>query len=437
MRPRLYANPDRPSNVDRASLTGQLDDLAGRRVPGYETFKNYFNDVFAFNAQTTELRPLRKGSKVIAGTVLGRMAGEVDGIAPHVNFAIRPAGRGAPSIDPKPILDGWKLLEATAIYRASGENPFFDDLGIGQILLLNKTELIKRVLSDPRLEIYSCGRTDIQNGVIGRRILALMEYLAEKGFRLTVTSLQCGHSFLTASGNPSNHSFGNAIDIAAVNGIPILGNQGPGTITEAVLKTVLQLQGTMEPEELISLMDFGGPSFPLSDHADHIHVGYDSSYAAGSASEQFVQLLKPDQWERLIDRLGEIDNPEVPVGPSRFSLPTDNEQAGDGEGSGDEGSGDEGGNGNGEGGNGNGDGNGKPDRSAPRLQGTPRRVAPPVAPLPLRSARIPRPDRPRRWALPGAGPRCRGSRGARERPRGQDGGRTAPAPPPAAPPQAL
>ena len=29
-----------------------------------------------------------------------------------------------------------------------------------------------------------------------------------------------------------------------------------------------------------------------------------------------MQLLKPDQWQRLIDRLGEIDNPEVPTEPS-------------------------------------------------------------------------------------------------------------------------
>ena len=57
------------------------------------------------------------------GTVLGRI-GKTDELAPHVHFAIRPAGRGAPKIDPKPILDGWKLLEATAIYRAAGKNPF-------------------------------------------------------------------------------------------------------------------------------------------------------------------------------------------------------------------------------------------------------------------------------------------------------------------------
>ena len=44
---------------------------------------------------------------------------------PHLDFAIRPAGSGAPQIDPKPILDGWKLLEATAIYRASGRNVLY------------------------------------------------------------------------------------------------------------------------------------------------------------------------------------------------------------------------------------------------------------------------------------------------------------------------
>ena len=321
LRPRLYALPDRPKVRDRASLSGQLDDLAGRRLPGYETFKNYFNDVFGLRAKDSELRPLREGSKVVAGTVLGRVSGPVDGVAPHVNFSIRPAGRGAPRIDPKPILDGWKLLEATAIYRAAGKNPFAVNLGVGQVLLLSKQALIRRVLSDPRLEIYSCGRTDIRTGQVDRRVLAMLEYLVEKGFRLTVTSLRCGHSYLTASGNVSNHSSGNAVDIPTINGIPVTGNQGPGTLTEALLKTVLSLQGTMRPDELISLQDLGGPSFALADHYDHVHVGYRPLYGPGELDQQFVQLLKPDQWQRLIERIGEIDNPTVPVGPSDYSLP--------------------------------------------------------------------------------------------------------------------
>ena len=179
----------------------------------------------------------------------------------------------------------------------------------------------QRVLADPRIEIYSCGRTDIESGQIDRRTLAMLEYLAERGYRMTLTSLKCGHSFYTSSGNVSAHSSGNAVDIAQVNGMPILGNQGPGSITEAVVRDLLKLQGTMRPAQIITLMEFGGPTFAMGDHDDHIHVGYTPSYGSGKPFDQLAQVLKPDQWERLIDRLGEIDNPEVPTKPSDASLP--------------------------------------------------------------------------------------------------------------------
>ena len=79
----------------------------------------------------------------------------------------------------------------------------------------------------------------------------------------------------------------------------------------------------MEPSQVISLMDFGGPSFAMGDHADHVHVGYAPlSSAAGDPSGEFVQILKPDQWERLIGRIAEIDNPKVAASPSRYSLPS-------------------------------------------------------------------------------------------------------------------
>jgi hypothetical protein len=110
------------------------------------------------------------------------------------------------------------------------------------------------------------------------------------------------------------------VDIAAVNGTPILGHQGPGSITDTVLREVLRLQGTMAPEELISLEELGGPSFALPDHNDHIHIGWQPMYSLGH-QVQFVGMLKPDQWNRLIGRLGEIDNPEVPTEPSPASVP--------------------------------------------------------------------------------------------------------------------
>ena len=118
----------------------------------------------------------------------------------------------------------------------------------------------------------------------------------------------------------SAHSYGSAVDIAAVNGIPITGHQGPGTITEAVIKDLLLLQGTMRPAQIISLMDLGPPTFILPDHYNHIHVGY-TLHHLGSSIKQLGEILKPDQWQRLIQRLGEIKNPKVPSKPSDASLP--------------------------------------------------------------------------------------------------------------------
>jgi hypothetical protein len=262
---------------------------------------------------------LRVGSKVIAGTVLGRVGDGAEGIDPHINFSIRPAGKGAPRIDPKPILDGWKLLEATAIYRAEGKSPFARLSGAG-VLLLSKEVLQKRVLANEDLEIYECGREDIAGGRIDRRILAMLEYLTVKGYNLTITSLQCGHGLLTTSGNVSEHTTGTAVDIPVINGTPVTGHQGLGSITDELVHAVLQLQGTMHPHQVISLEDLPGEtSFAMGDHYDHVHVGYQP--IEGGPEAKFAALLKPNQWQRLINRLGEIENPSVPVRPSEYAVP--------------------------------------------------------------------------------------------------------------------
>ncbi len=321
-RDRLFALPERKANRKTADLTGQLDGLLGNAVPGYETFKAYFTGVLKFDPKTMEAQPLRRGSKVVAGTVLGKVGDTEPDVAPHVHFAIEPAGRGARKIDPKPILDGWKLLEATAIYRAAGKNPFADSANVGQILLMSKGQLEQRVLRDPNIELYSCGRDDIKSGQIDRRVLASLAYLSQRGFRPTVTSLKCGHSVYTTSGNVSAHSSGNAVDIAQVNGLPILGNQGKGSITEAVILDLLKLQGSMEPAQIISLMEIGGPTFAMGDHADHIHLGFTPAFGPGEdKGARYSSLLKPDQWDKLLDRIGQLDQPKVPTAPSDFSLP--------------------------------------------------------------------------------------------------------------------
>jgi hypothetical protein len=134
--------------------------------------------------------------------------------------------------------------------------------------------LARQVLESRRLVIYPGGRHDIGTGFTDVRVLVLLRYLSSRYREVAVTSLTTGHSFFTASGNVSAHSYGQAVDIAALNGRPILGNQEPGGLTERALNKVLLLPGRLEPSQLISLFELGGPSFALADHADHIHVGY-------------------------------------------------------------------------------------------------------------------------------------------------------------------
>jgi hypothetical protein len=80
--------------------------------------------------------------------------------------------------------------------------------------------LASRVLSDPRIHIYACGRDDIRSGAIDSRVLATLELLAKWHLDPTVSSLKCGHSIMTTSGNVSEHSSGSAVDVAAINDTP-------------------------------------------------------------------------------------------------------------------------------------------------------------------------------------------------------------------------
>jgi len=317
---RLFANPTRPANIEVAEETGQLLDQAG-----FEVFKVYFSKTLRLKPSEVKLKTLKKGSRVIGGTVLGRVGkvetGPGSKLAPHLNFSIRPAGRGAPRIDPKPILDGWKLLEASAIYRAAGRNPFVTNPGVGQVLLMSKEVLTRRVLANQDIDLYDCGRDDIRSGQVDRRVLATLEFLAASGLRPSVSSLKCGHGHFTKSGNVSHHSSGNAVDISAINGTPVLGHQGKGEITDTTVRKLMTLQGAMQPAQIISLLDIGSNTVAMRDHADHIHIGWRPLFGVNQRlGRQARRLLSSNQWDRFVDRLTDIENPIVRMKPSKYSI---------------------------------------------------------------------------------------------------------------------
>ena len=116
---RLFANPDRPAPSRPAARSSCC-----RPTATSSTFTVLLHQGLRPRSATTcACKPLKVGSKVIAGTILGRIGRTRARSRRTLLFEIRPAGRGAPRIDPKPILDGWKLLESTAIYRAAGQEP--------------------------------------------------------------------------------------------------------------------------------------------------------------------------------------------------------------------------------------------------------------------------------------------------------------------------
>jgi hypothetical protein len=153
------------------------------------------------------------------------------------------------------------------------------DRAVGLGALVNglesaKKSLGQRLLDDPAISIYGGGRDDIANNKVDVRVLALISYLHQAFGEVTVSSLISGHRLYARPGVISAHIYGRAVDIAALGGTSILGHQQPGGLTEDAVKDILLLPHEVMPKQVISLLGLGGPSFPLADHYNHIHVGY-------------------------------------------------------------------------------------------------------------------------------------------------------------------
>jgi hypothetical protein len=171
--------------------------------------------------------------------------------------------------------------------RTAALAEYVDALGPDTMLAglgAERSVLAQRVLADPRVHVYPGGRNDLASGKVDPRIDAVLEYLADAYGEVTVSCLVSGHSHFVHQTKRekklklpqvvSAHVYGRAVDISAVAGIPIAGNQQPGGISERTIRRILALPDWLRPKQVISLLELGGPSFALPDHADHIHVGY-------------------------------------------------------------------------------------------------------------------------------------------------------------------
>jgi hypothetical protein len=299
--------------------------------------------VFRSGPNNVYLHPLRAGVQVIAGTVLGHVGAEAgdagagaqgtasDGAQPgepHMFFQIKPAGIGAPPIDPKPILDGWVALENTSIFRAKGENPFLQTSpSVGQVLLESKGQLEQQVAHDTRhdtsVHMHACERQAVQTGRVDRRVLAVLEFLSVSGLKPTVTGLRCAAAGPIVAGNAPAGSGGATVKITAVNGIPIAGHQGQDSIADTTIRRLLTLQGANRPLRIVSDTSIPGTTNTLvkSSARNYVYVAFSPPAGGGARAAAFGSVLSAKEWIKLIARLGEIPDPTVAGGPSAAALP--------------------------------------------------------------------------------------------------------------------
>jgi hypothetical protein len=311
---RLFAHPGNPDAVAAAASTSRRArrSSAGDRVP------------------------LRRGSIVATGTVLGHVRVPQGAKAGHLRFAIRPAGDSG-TIDPRPILANWAQLDAALHPQgARAENPLLGATA-SDVLLMSKAQLERTLLSDPGVVIDACGRHEVASGKIDTRVLAVLAFLSRSGLKPTVSALGCGRSVAVSSRSAQDAA--NAVDISAINGVAIAGHQGTGTITDLTIRTLLTLPAEFVPHTITSLMRY--PSAPNTHAAaafsSHVRLAFQpgrpavsltptaAASSARSARPVPSPLLTPtyvssNEWERLLTRIAALPAPSVATKPSSSAI---------------------------------------------------------------------------------------------------------------------
>ena len=119
---------------------------------------------------------------------------------------------------------------------------------------------------------------DIQSGAIDPRILNLLGAISQQ-HTVRISALRSDHPKYTTSGNVSNHYYGRAMDIAAIDGVSCT-DVSPDGPCGMIARQLGALPPGQEPTELIYCFDPDGPAnpngFAQADHCDHVHVGFDA-----------------------------------------------------------------------------------------------------------------------------------------------------------------
>jgi murein DD-endopeptidase MepM/ murein hydrolase activator NlpD len=315
---RVYAHPGNPDALAAARLKAQVARLKAT-APGW--------------------MKLVRGSVVAQGTVLGHLGSDGESPDATLRFAIRPAGSRS-AVDPLPILTNWKQLAIALHPQGAKDGPVLAGATASDAFLLSKSELQSAVLGDPGIKLGKCDREQVVAGKVGSRTLALLVFLSRSGLKPTVGELRCGRAIYAASGLTTSFPAPGTIDIAAINGIPIAGHQGAGTITDIAIRTLLTIPSQFAPKRIVSLMKYpGAPStIAAADYSSYIKIELaDKAHGASVSKAAVVNaksaatskttapgatdvVLSTSEWQRLVGQIGVLPSPKLSSKPSASSI---------------------------------------------------------------------------------------------------------------------
>lgn len=157
-----------------------------------------------------------------------------------------------------------KVLELAASYGAA---PAGGAVGAGDAGAL---------LNNPNLSLSPGARQDLIDGVIDQRVIDFLAWAAAH-HQIAVSTLKSGHSqFVNGTDRVSNHWYGRAADIAAVDGDAVT----PGSAAARAFAEEAIALGQGRPDEIgLPWSDLtGAPGvFSDADHQNHVHAGWGAS----------------------------------------------------------------------------------------------------------------------------------------------------------------
>jgi soluble lytic murein transglycosylase-like protein len=326
---RLFAHPGNPDALAAARVARERSTRAGLHASGVD-----------------RPLPLRRGSVIAQGTVLGHVRVPLGAKDGHLRFAVRPAGDSR-TIDPQAILENWMQLDTALHPQGAKGDPSLLGATASAVFLLSKSDLEREILSDPGIVMSACSRHEVAAGAIDKRVLAVLGFLSRSGLKPTVAALRCGAGAYAVSGYVSSAHIGDGLAISQINGIPIAGHQGAGSITDTTIRTLLTLQGEFVPRQIVSLMRYPGAPSTLAraDHGGYIEVVFSPAAKRGAAAKVTATKarttaahsasadqtapspvvvsgdLSAAQWDTLITRVAGLSAPTVRFKPSSSAIP--------------------------------------------------------------------------------------------------------------------